>query len=296
MNLTEAHLFIANYNEGNLRVSRLVSRSRSASYAENEKKCLKILGQHRNVAQLIDVVQNMDYTDIVIEYCEFTLNQMLFLSSKGLSDEVFREVLCQTIEGVLYIHSKGIYHRNINPTNILISAEGPSVKLTGFGCSSFQCMTLEQVPTECDTRYMAPECFLQNIGTVEMYSCMSADVWSIGMTMINALCYVQVWEKAYISDSCYRMYASGRWEGLQSHLKIERSFFENAVLPTLSIDLHKRISLQRLLDIIEMTDIFKVTDRHRITAAMSYDNILLTNDVTVSPPMSLASSTSISEF
>lgn len=74
------------------------------------------------------------YTDsyIVLELCVATLYDFLAKTYKG-PIPTKEQVLFQLAKGLDYIHSEKIIHRNIKPTNILISYSKPiQMKWSGF--------------------------------------------------------------------------------------------------------------------------------------------------------------------
>jgi translation initiation factor 2-alpha kinase 4 len=75
-----------------------------------------------------------EYLYIKMEYCEgLNLGQVL---EQGLPavEERWR-LLREVMQGLLYIHSKGLIHRDLKPNNIFLSREG-SVKLGDFGLAT----------------------------------------------------------------------------------------------------------------------------------------------------------------
>ena len=67
------------------------------------------------------------------------------------------KVIYQIAEGMKYIHSKKVIHRDLKPTNILLSSDG-TVKICDFGISKL--MTIEeQTMTRGlgSQKFMAPE-------------------------------------------------------------------------------------------------------------------------------------------
>ena len=63
---------------------------------------------------------------------------MAGLSQEPLGEREAKAHFGAIVEGLLFIHSAGVLHRDVKPENVLRSANGgrPSVKLADFGVSS----------------------------------------------------------------------------------------------------------------------------------------------------------------
>lgn len=95
-----------------------------------------------------------------------------------IADE--KELLRQTTSGIEYLHEKGIFHRDLKPTNILISRRdgtlAPRIKLNNF---AFQRLTLKAdeklSKVVLSKQWLPPEIYDQGIFTPAM------DVWALGL-------------------------------------------------------------------------------------------------------------------
>jgi TonB family protein len=121
----------------------------------------------------------------VMEYAEENLAQ--FLPQRPLTPAEAREVLIPTLEGLAYLHSEGVVHGHVRPSNILAIAD--CLKL------STDSILLVAEPTTVQaedgsrvfpagsrqpTIYDAPE--IGNGGISP-----AADIWSLGMTLVEML-------------------------------------------------------------------------------------------------------------
>lgn len=75
----------------------------------------------------------------------------------NIDEKVIAYILRKTLEGLLYLHSRGIVHRDIKSDNILLNSKG-DIKLADFGyatqLTSQRRQTVSKVGTVC---WMAPE-------------------------------------------------------------------------------------------------------------------------------------------
>jgi len=103
--------------------------------------------------------------------------------TKPLDDKVIVDMLKQACDGLEYIHSEGVIHRDIKPGNLLLFEEG-QVKLADFGIArSREAITLTITGLAMGTPdYMSPE---QSLGTHDLTP--ASDIYSLGVVMYELL-------------------------------------------------------------------------------------------------------------
>lgn len=115
-----------------------------------------------------------------MEYiCEDLLN---YISKRAkIPENIAKVIFKQLIEGLKYLHSNCIIHRDIKLDNILIGLDG-KVKICDFGVSRI-IKPNDIMHEHCGTpAYIAPEIFTSN-GYKGFYS----DIWSAGITLYYML-------------------------------------------------------------------------------------------------------------
>ncbi|XP_018418934.1 PREDICTED: serine/threonine-protein kinase TAO1 isoform X3 [Nanorana parkeri] len=115
---------------------------------------------------------------LVMEYCLGSASDLLEVHKKPLQENEIAAITHGALQGLAYLHSHNLIHRDIKAGNILLTEPG-QVKLADFGSASIASPANSFVGTPY---WMAPEVILamdegQYDGKV--------DVWSLGITCIE---------------------------------------------------------------------------------------------------------------
>ena len=143
---------------------------RFAEMLIHEAKLAARLG-HRRIAQVFDLGKENEHLYIAMEYVEgFDLNSLLRqCTEKKISLPATHAlgIVADVLEGLDYAHRRldekdqplGIVHRDVSPSNVLISYEG-EVKLCDFGIAHANDLVKEESAAEAlkgKAGYMSPE-------------------------------------------------------------------------------------------------------------------------------------------
>lgn len=171
---------------------------------------LKELSIHRSLNHRFVVRYVADFGDrfshsIVMEFVEYNL-RALIVPELGLDPQVAHMVFVQLLDAVKYLHSRGICHRDIKPDNILISKDG-NIKLSDFGQSTlFHYRDYRRLRSYAGTpEFMAPEVVKGD------YDGPLADVWSMGVSLLNMLTGKLPWDSPTLQDERYKAYRQLRY-------------------------------------------------------------------------------------
>lgn len=140
------------------------------------------IGNHDNVVNLLQSFETQNHIYLVLEFCSNgDLYEAIRMGKGPLETEHVRDFMMQLVDAVDFIHAKGIYHRDIKPENIFLTQSG-SMKLGDFGLATSDAWSWE-IAVGSD-RYMAPEQYdPSNAG----YDTAKADIWAIGIVLLNVL-------------------------------------------------------------------------------------------------------------
>ncbi|XP_050220270.1 mitogen-activated protein kinase kinase kinase NPK1 [Mercurialis annua] len=159
---------------------------------EEEVKLLKNLS-HPNIVRYLGTAREDDSLNILLEFVPGGSISSLLGKFGSFPESVIRMYTKQLLLGLEYLHKNGIMHRDIKGANILVDNKG-CIKLADFGASKkvVELATINGAKSMKGTPYwMAPEVILQTGHSF------SADIWSVGCTMIEMATGKPPWSQQY---------------------------------------------------------------------------------------------------
>jgi len=119
-------------------------------------------------------VEDWDSIYLVLEYMQSDLHRVIY-SENVLSDKHVAFIIYQILCGLKYMHSIGVYNRDLKPSNVLMNRECRA-KICDFGLARVVGEDDDQLTQYVVTRwYRAPEVVLN-----ERHYGPELDVWSVG--------------------------------------------------------------------------------------------------------------------
>jgi len=187
---------------------------RSEERLERFRRKVRILAQlsHLNLVAAYDAGELDGRPYLVMEYVDGdSLSGMSKSSPDTLSAKDVADYIAQAADGLAYAHVKGILHRNVKPSNLLVNRQN-IVKIIGLGLARFA-SGAPVIGTEGDIRLTGPG---RLIGTAEYMSpeqaidCRKidrrADIYSLGCSLFKIL----TGRPPYMADSLTKILLAHR--------------------------------------------------------------------------------------
>mmetsp|Transcript_4197 Transcript_4197/g.3519 ORF Transcript_4197/g.3519 Transcript_4197/m.3519 type:complete len:231 (+) Transcript_4197:292-984(+) len=122
-------------------------------------------------------------------------------ASKGFTEQLTRTIFGQILESVEYIHSQGIYHRDIKAENIFLD-RNYQIKLGDFG---FATNDVNDNLYCGSGYYMAPEVTLK-----KKYNCATTDIFSLGVLLFFMVTGKYPFIRANDNDCKFKLLSEGK--------------------------------------------------------------------------------------
>ncbi|KAI0273762.1 hypothetical protein BC834DRAFT_816743 [Gloeopeniophorella convolvens] len=158
---------------------------------EREIELLKDL-QHANIVQYLYSSSDDEFFNIFLEYVPGGSVAALLRNYGAFEEPLVRNFVRQILEGLNYVHERGIVHRDIKGANVLVDNKG-GIKISDFGISKklednlMPGNRLHRPSLQGSVYWMAPEVVKQVAYTKK------ADVWSVGCLIVEMLTGEHPW-------------------------------------------------------------------------------------------------------
>ena len=137
---------------------------------------------HPYIVRYFETYDTKKYLYLVMEYLDgYLLKDLIEKNTKDRSygERTVANIILKLLKALAHCHTHKIIHRDINPTNIMITENEDSISLIDFGlCSKESQKSTSKV--ESDPSYTAPEVFEGKTTT-------QSDMWSLGVVLYQMI-------------------------------------------------------------------------------------------------------------
>ncbi|MFN8578177.1 MAG: serine/threonine-protein kinase [Candidatus Sericytochromatia bacterium] len=233
---------------------------------KNEAKSIAKL-THPNIVNIYDIGSCSEFDYMAMEYVEGD-DLYEVLQKKKLSIGSVIKIAKQLCEVVSFVHSKGILHRDIKTSNILVG-ENYNIKLTDFGIAKKDSNTDQAMLTQAGTilgsiLYSPPEQFI-NVKSLNERS----DLYSVAVCIYEMLTGVPPFaDKNNIQEIIMAIMTEKITPPSECSDKIP-VFFDDILIKALNKDPDKRYN-----DVAEMLKDIEFVEKNFITSDTPNSNLL----------------------
>ncbi|PFH57240.1 hypothetical protein XA68_15327 [Ophiocordyceps unilateralis] len=167
--------------------------------------CVGSTLHHGNIIETLDILQEKGRWFEVMEYAPYDLFAIVMTGK--MSREEIRCCFLQILNGVTYLHSVGLAHRDLKLDNVVVSEHG-IMKIIDFGSAH-----VFKYPFETDTvpakgivgsdPYLAPEVYDHR-----QYDAAAADIWSLAIIFCCMTLRRFPWKMPRMSDNSFKLFAA----------------------------------------------------------------------------------------
>ena len=231
------------------KVALKVPHKQSVDFSEllREPRLLASLN-HPNIVTIMTAEMQENIFFIVMEYVPGETLESMIARRGPLDVPVALDYTCQICNALDHAHRQGVLHRDLRPSNMLVSESG-LLKVADFGTSRFLEIAAHGTTVIGSPPYMAPEQF-------QGKALFASDIYSVGVTMFQMLTGDLPYDTPTPSDLARLLKGELLVSVRTRNPKVPRSI-NDIVLKAMAPEVHARY--QRAADLLD--DIFAARDK-----------------------------------
>lgn len=239
------------------KVVRKDAKMNDAQSMSTEIEIMKRI-RHRHVVTMYELYETPKCLWMILELVSSGDIHHFLAKHNNYHEGIAARLMRQILQGVHYLHSLGIVHRDLKLENILLSNDGPNcdVKIADFGLSALIRLGEGYDPEESSKRkqyiqlndmwgtkeYFAPELINQAYGP-------QADVWACGCILYEILCGYQAFgvREHDTEDIFYKRILNGKFDESKETYKLLSNECKKTISAMLIVDPEYRVSASECL-------------------------------------------------
>ncbi|RFN49574.1 hal protein kinase [Fusarium flagelliforme] len=167
--------------------------------------CVGSTLHHGNIIETLDILQEKGRWYEVMEYAPFDLFAIV-MTGKMTREEITCCFL-QILNGVTYLHSVGLAHRDLKLDNVVVSSKG-IMKIIDFGSAHvfkypFETGTVPAKGIVGSDPYLAPEVY-----DAKEYDAVAVDIWSLAIIFCCMTLRRFPWKVPRMTDNSFKLFAA----------------------------------------------------------------------------------------
>lgn len=224
---------------------QLSKKSESLQALHKEVETMKDL-DHLNIVQYLGFEQKNSIYSLFLEYVAGGSISSCLKSYGKFDEPLVQFITRQVLEGLKYLHSNGILHRDLKADNLLLEIDG-TCKISDFGISKRSqdiYSNNAEMSMQGSIFWMAPEVIHSMVEDKKQGYSAKIDIWSLGCVMLEMFAGQRPWSNEAVVSAIYKIGKTKLAPPIPNDLSSEAKDFLNRCFTT---DSQKRPTAEELL-------------------------------------------------
>lgn len=209
LNLTTGDMLAVKQVEVPRSLSKSHATQNSIDTLFSEVETMKDL-DHLNIVQYLGFEAREDVYNLFLEYVPGGSVKAILDHYGRFSEQIIRNLNTQVLDGLAYLHSRGILHRDLKADNLLLDIDG-TIKISDFGISKHSrdiYSNNAEMSMQGTIFWMAPEVIHNVVENEKQGYSAKVDVWSLGCVILEMFAGRRPWSTEEAVGALYKLGSS----------------------------------------------------------------------------------------